>query len=259
LLPLTDIHCHLLAGLDDGPRTDADALAMCRLAYDRGTRHVTALAHQNEDWPGNTPDRIRTAARRLADQLRAEQIGLAIHASAEVMVHAELEETMAAGELLTLADRGQYLLIELPHSLFLDLRELVTNLVERGVRPVLAHPERQPELLHGMVELPRLIRAGCLLQVNAGSVTQPANSDFQRKLRSWFQRDWVHLIGSDGHSLRRRPPLIDDAYRQIANWATQTTADRICSTNGLAILSGLPLTIRKPERPKRRWLARLLR
>src|SRR5688500_19617227 len=55
--PLVDTHCHLLAGLDDGPKTPEDALAMCRLTYDQGVRHSVALAHQNEDYPDNSPAR----------------------------------------------------------------------------------------------------------------------------------------------------------------------------------------------------------
>src|SRR6476661_1215220 len=111
MVPLTDIHVHLLAGLDDGPRSEDDAVAMCRLSHAEGVRLSVALAHQNDSWPGVTPDRIRAAA---------------------------------AG----LAARGTYLLIELPHQLYLDLRPLVRGLVAAGVRPILAHPERTPELLY---------------------------------------------------------------------------------------------------------------
>ncbi len=61
MIPLIDIHCHLLAGLDDGPATQEEALAMCRLAYAEGTRMAAATAHQNDHWPDVTPERIRLA------------------------------------------------------------------------------------------------------------------------------------------------------------------------------------------------------
>ncbi len=60
------MHCHLLAGLDDGPRTEEDAVEMCRIAYADGTRIIAAGAHQNEKYPAVTPERIRVAAGRLA-------------------------------------------------------------------------------------------------------------------------------------------------------------------------------------------------
>ena len=65
--PLADTHCHLLAGLDDGPRTPDDAVAMCRKAYDQGVRHSIALAHQNDDYPENSPQRIKSAFAKLTD------------------------------------------------------------------------------------------------------------------------------------------------------------------------------------------------
>ena len=68
--PLVDTHCHLLAGLDDGPKTPEDAVAMCRRAYDQGVRHSVALAHQNEDYPLNTPQRLREAFAKLVADLR---------------------------------------------------------------------------------------------------------------------------------------------------------------------------------------------
>jgi protein-tyrosine phosphatase len=70
MIPLIDMHCHLLAGLDDGPSTQEEALEMCRLAYAEGTRMAAATAHQNEDYPEVTPPRIRSAWERLVQQLR---------------------------------------------------------------------------------------------------------------------------------------------------------------------------------------------
>jgi protein-tyrosine phosphatase len=252
---LADLHCHLLAGLDDGPRTQAEALAMCRIAADEGIRHVAALAHQSERWQ-LSPKTIRAAVRALAEQLCQEAIPLTVHPAAEVMVAPQLEEDWAAGRLLSIADRGQYLLVEMPHQLFVDLRALVRRLKERGVRVLLAHPERHPELLHEPGALEELIGLGCLVQVSSGSVTDPPSAADARALRAWFRRGCVHVMGSDGHSPRKRRPLMAAAYRRIREWAGAAVADRVCGSNGLAILRGERLSVEAP-RP-RSWVARLL-
>src|SRR5262249_23242307 len=63
-----------------------------------------------------------------------------------------------------------------------------------------------------------------------------------------------HLIGSDGHSRHRRPPKLADAYRQISRWAGSAVADRVCSTNGLAVLQGLPVQVSQPKPRRAGWV-----
>jgi protein-tyrosine phosphatase len=258
MIPLVDLHCHLLAGLDDGPRTAEEALAMCRLAYGDGTHMASALAHQNEHWPANTPDRLRAAAGELAARLRAAGVPLTVFPGAEVMVRPGLEQAWHAGDLLGVAGGRRYLLIEMPDGVVLELDGLVGRLVRAGVRPILAHPERYPELLHDRERVEALVRAGCLVQVSAGSVTRPANRRDERALRDWFRSGLVHLLGSDGHSRHRRPPTLGDAYRRIAHLAGDRVADRVCSSNGMAVLQGLPLGPAVVPAACPTWLGRLL-
>lgn len=253
MIPLIDLHCHLLAGLDDGPATEEEALAMCRLAYEQGTRMVAATAHQNDEYPDVTPVRIRVAWERLVHSLRDAGIPLTVFPNAEVMVDTETEAAWSAGRLLSMADKRRYLLIEQPHSCFLDLETLVRNLVALGVRPILAHPERKEELLHDPGQIERLIEAGCLVQVNASSIAHPRNRADAKSLKDWFKRGIVHCLGSDGHSIRRRRPVMAEAYRQVREWAGHAIADRVCSTFGMAILQGLPLRLPKPEPRGTQW------
>jgi protein-tyrosine phosphatase len=241
--------------LDDGPRTAEDALAMCRIAYNEGVRLICATAHQNPHWSEVTPDVIRNASRELADQLRDKGLGLTVFPCAEVMVHPDIDDDWKAGKILSVADRGKYLLMELPHGLFVDLRHTVVRLMELGLRPILAHPERQPELLHEPEQIERLIRAGCLVQVSTKSITDPANREDERALRDWFKREMVHLIGSDGHSPRRRQPLSAKAYWRVAGWVGQTAAARVFSANGMAVLQGLPLRVPEPAARRRHWFS----
>ncbi len=251
MIPLVDMHCHLLAGLDDGPRTWEDAREMCRMAQDEGVQMVAATAHQNERWRAVTPDRIREAAGHLAGLLRAEGAGLTVFPCAEVMAHPELEAAWAGGRLLSVADRKHYLLVEMPSRTFVDLRPTVGRLRQRGLGVILAHPERQPEFLHEAGAIEGMIACGCLVQVSSGSVTDPASAADERALRGWFRRGCVHLIGSDGHSPRRRPPRLAAAYGRIRRWVGNA-ADRICGVNGLTVLQGKPLRPAPPE-PRRAW------
>lgn len=257
MIPLADTHCHLLAGLDDGPRTPEDALEMCRIAYEEGTRAIAATAHQNEKWNKVTPERIREATRLLSEQLRLARLPLSVYPVAEVMAFPDMESAWADKALLSFADRGQFLLVEMPHGLFVDLRSTAHAFTAQGVRLILAHAERQPELLHDAGRVEALIEEGCIVQVSSSSVAAPRDGKDQTALRDWFRRGVVHLLGSDGHNAAKRPPRMADAYRQIAQWTDASTADRICSTNGLALFQGLPLRFAAPQPPRRRWFPQL--
>lgn len=258
MIPLIDVHCHLLAGLDDGPGTEEEALEMCRIAYAEGTRMSAALAHQNDEYPDVTPDRIRSAWERLSRSLRDADIALSVFPCAEVMIHAGTEADWAEGRLLSMSDKRRYLLIEMPHGCFLDVETMVRNLVAQGIRPIMAHAERQEELLHDAGQIERLIEAGCLVQVNASSVARPRNRTDVKALKDWFKRGIVHCMGSDGHSVRRRPPVMAAAYQEVRQWAGDAIADRVFSTFGMAILQGLPLRLPKPERRGTSWFFRIL-
>ncbi len=254
MMPMVDLHCHLLAGMDDGPRDDGDALAMCRLAYAEGIRMAAATAHQNESWPLVTPDRIRQATDRLSDMLREADIPLTVHPSAEVMLHPEIEASWAEGALLSVADRKQFLLLEMPHGLFIDPTPFVQALAEQGIRPLLAHPERHPEFLHDPGRIEALIAAGCLVQVSSGSLTRPASKEDLTALKDWLRRGVVHVLGSDGHSPRSRQPRMQEAYRLIRDLIGEQGADRVCSINGMSVLRGLPIRVQPPRpRPVRRF------
>jgi protein-tyrosine phosphatase len=144
----------------------------------------------------------------------------------------------------------------MPHGLCVELAWLIERLVNRGVRPILAHAERSPELLHDPEAVERLIRAGCLIQISSTGVTQSSGAD-ARAVKDWVRRGVAHVLGSDGHSPRRRPPDLLDAYYTLRRWAGAATADRIASDNGLTVLNNRPLRVPPVAPPVRRWLPRL--
>lgn len=262
MIPIVDMHCHLLAGLDDGPNTQAEAIAMCQMLAEQGVGSVLSLAHQNEYYPDVTASRIRQAALMLKKELQIQRVPISAFVGSEVMVHPELLSAVEQNQLLTVADLGRYMLIEFPHGLFIDLREIISGLIQRGIRPILAHPEQSPELLFSEQMAEELIHLGCLFQLSTGNVTMPQQRKMAAAVKSWVRRGFVHVIGSDGHSPSRRPPLLAEAARVIADWAGPAAADHICGINAMTILQGLPLRARPPARKSglfgfvREWLTK---
>jgi protein-tyrosine phosphatase len=253
--PLVDTHCHLLAGLDDGPRDDGESLAMCRDAWEYGTRTIAATAHVGDQWPDNTPERIRQACRRLVTQLQQEQLELAVYPCSEVMITPDVEQFWYEGRLLGMADGRSYLLMELPLKNYFDIRRLGTRLLERGTRPILAHPERTPEILFDREVAEGLIEAGWLFQATTDGLVQPGSRQEERAVRAWVCDGLVHLVASDGHSPFGRPPNLAEAYLRVADWAGEEVADRLCGTHGLMVMQGMPLPPLPIRKANRSWVS----
>lgn len=253
MLPLVDCHVHLLAGLDDGPTDRAEAVTMCRMLHHQGVGLAAAVAHQSELFPGVTAERIREAIDRLRLDLCEAGIPLEVQPAGEVMASPDLLARWQSGSLVSLADRGKYLLVEMPHGLFVDLRPMLRQLSEARLSIVLAHAERTEELLFDSGPIEDLISHGAFVQVNASSVTDPPSSRFERALRNWFRRGMVHVLGSDGHSTVQRPPHLAAAVQRVRRWIGTKAAERVAQTFPRLMIQGVSLKVPPPLPQTKRW------
>ena len=258
---MIDLHCHVLPGVDDGPQTLDETLALCRAAVAAGTRTVVATPHVSWDWPANTSHVIREGVERVRGALRNEAIEL------EVLPGAEIDMVRAADlpdeELTALRlGGGPFLLIECPFSPAAGgIEPLLTRLAERGHRVVLAHPERSPAF-HGHFELLRSLVAehGVLTSVTASSFNGRFGSTVERFARRMLAEDLVHDVASDSHGAGGgRPPAIAAELEQAgfgerADWHGRAVPRAILDGTSLPPAPPLP----EPE-PRRGLLARLRR
>ena len=111
---MIDIHCHILPGIDDGPKTVDESLAMLRLAADDGVRTIVATPHFGGSFGEPNPEVIRSLAIQLNERGSAQAIPVRVLPGCEARVERDLPEMVKRGEVLTLGDLGQYVLIELP-------------------------------------------------------------------------------------------------------------------------------------------------
>jgi protein-tyrosine phosphatase len=257
MLPPVDTHVHLLAGLDDGPRDMTEAVAMAKMLVADGVRMATALAHQNDHYPENTAAKLRTAAAELSAALKAENVPLTVYPTGEVMASPDLLEKYDAGSLLTYADKGKFLLVEMPHTLFVDLAPIAMGLRQRGVRIVVAHAERYPELMSGGALVEQWIAAGCLIQVTAQEIAEPTIAD-KKVLHDWIRRGIVHMLGTDGHRVDMRPPRMKAGVAALHALAGPGVGDRISHIYASSIMQGRPINAPPPVQVKKSWFGRML-
>jgi protein-tyrosine phosphatase len=245
---LVDVHCHCLPGLDDGPGTADEAVALCRALVADGTTTVLATPHQFGPYDlANSADRIRAAVRDLQRALDAAAVPLTVHPGADVRVDERLVPMVRDGGVLGLGPMGRHVLLELPHEAFVDLRGLIRELAGLGRLAVVSHPERHPHLVRRPEALVRWLDAGATLQVTAGSLVGAFGPAAEAAAWQWLEQGMVAVVASDAHDARRRPPAMTAAIERISARLGSAFARTVCVDNPLAVLRGQDVPpVRKP-------------
>ncbi len=247
--PFVDIHCHLLPGLDDGPADWDETLAMAEMAAADGIATIVATPHQLGSFPGNRPQTVRSETARLQGLLDRHRIPVRVLPGADVRVEPELVAKISGGEVLTLADRGRHVLLELPHELYLPLERLLSELKQAGLVGVLSHPERNQGILRRPEIVRRLVRAGCLMQVTAGSLTGLFGPQIRGLAERLVREGLVHFVGSDAHGTHARCPVLRPAFDRAVELAGRAKARELFCTNPARLVSGKAIVAeRRPAR-----------
>jgi len=203
---VVDIHCHILPGLDDGAPDMPTSVAMARLAAVAGISTVIGTPHWIEDEHETDPAQVRQTARDLQAELSSRAIPLSVLPGNEAFICPDLPDRVKQGDVLTLADRGTHLLLELPcEDLPTYVDDVIFKLQLEGITPVLAHVERYAYVRSDWHVLDRWVQRGCLAQVNASSLDRTRGDDLAQDL---MDRGLVACTATDAHDAVSRPPVV---------------------------------------------------
>lgn len=204
----TDLHSHLIPGIDDGAKTVDDALRLVRALYDLGYRHVVTTPHVMADLYPNTPKDILDGLAALRIAVSAAGIDMELDAAAEYFIDEHFSALVEHDQLLTLP--GNRVLVEMstlnaPPNLFNDLFRLQT----KGYRPVLAHPERYLFLKQDFRQYTRLRDYGCEFQLNLLSVTGYYGKPVREAALKLLKNNMISFLGTDLHHTRHAEALCE--------------------------------------------------
>ena len=209
-----DTHCHLLPGLDDGPRSLGEALALARELHQHGVRGVVCTPHWSRRFP-TTWEATVSAAEAMREALERETIPLALVASAETSdvyaatrPFAELRERSACGTALTVEMTA--------HSLPAAFGAIVSRLRSVEIATVIAHPERCHAVQVDPAVLDPLRAEGALTQVVASSLVS-TRERVVRTAWSLLRSGRVDLLASDAHDVRARPSKLRAIEVAVSN------------------------------------------
>jgi protein-tyrosine phosphatase len=255
------MHCHVLPGVDDGPASMQDALATARVAHAAGTDILVATPHIDHHWNVDPID-VRRRAQLLALELRNEGIEIEIRTGGEIDLARLADLDPHELDAVRLGD-GPYLLLESPLSPSAgDFDALMLSIHARGQPILLAHPERSPLFQSEPERLIRLVDAGLLCSVTAGSLRGQFGEHVRQFTLEMLREGLVHDVASDCHDPVRRPPglgaALEDGMREIpglesqSDWLTRLAPAAILAGEPLPAKPGLPSTEASAD-PAQEW------
>lgn len=221
---MIDLHCHVLSGIDDGPETVEGSLSLARAASAAGTRTLVATPHVSRRYP-NDAATIARLVEDLNERLAAERIAIEVRPGAEIALTSAAD--MAPERLADLGlGGGSWLLIEPPFTPAAGgIDSILLDIVRRGHRVVLAHPERCPAFHRDRAVLESVVRAGILTSITAGSLVGRFGGEVRRFALGLVRDGLVHNVASDAHDHSGRAPGMAAELRQaglqpLAIWLT---------------------------------------
>jgi protein-tyrosine phosphatase len=241
---LIDLHCHLLPGIDDGPATPRETLRLCRIAVADGITHAIVTPHIHPGRWTNTRQSIARDCARLRRALVKREIPLQVGFAAEVrlsdalMQQVESDEIPFYGEV----DGYQVMLLEFPHGHIIPGSDKLARwLLARNIRPLIAHPERNRQVMKDPALLQPFLDAGCWLQLTAGSVLGHFGERAQTLAKQLLDEDLVTVLASDGHNAGARQPVLSEALDYLRRHYSSTRLQRIMYDNpGRIVASQFP-------------------
>ena len=231
---MIDLHSHLLPGIDDGAPDLATALQLAKVALADGISHMVCTPHIHPGRYDNTPNSIYQALAELRAGLAEQQLPLQVSAAAEVRFGMELMVAIKQQQIpfLGLWDERPVLLLEFPHGEVPFGAERLTQwLVQQGIQPMIAHPERNKGLMRQPSKLKPFLQQGCLLQVTASSVAGRFGEAAQQLAEQLLQEGVVTILASDAHNREHRPPVLSEGLAAATQLIGESAALALVKDN----------------------------
>lgn len=253
VLSMFDMHSHILFGVDDGPETIDDSIAMLEQAAKEGITHIISTSHATHPMFHTLAEDVTKQVQLLQQKVNEQGIPLQIHTGHEIRVTDQTAAQLKSGYVLPLAN-SRYVLLELPSATVPPfVKNLVMELVAEHYVPIIAHPERNKAIAEKPERLERLIREGAVAQVTAGSLSGHFGKTIQQTAVQLVEANLVHTYGSDAHNLKTRPFLFNEGLDYLDKKKLSSAVD-ILLENNARIVDNRELFLLEPQAVKRKKL-----
>jgi len=236
---MIDLHTHILPGVDDGVETEDAAVEFARVARADGVRTIVATPHCRDGFYSNDLTSVLEDVKRLRGRLQRDAVEIEVLPGAEVHLAPELVDRVRDGRAPTLANNGRTLLLELSLRQYpVKIEELVFQLKLAGLEVVFAHPERVAYFQDDIERYEAVVRMGAYGQITTGSILGLFGKTAQEFSDELLRKGLVHVLASDAHNVRGRPPILSEASQALVPLVGERRAASMTTDVPRALLDG---------------------
>ena len=233
-----DIHIHILYGVDDGPNNINTSIEMIKTAYDEGTRKIVATPHYHPAKCRMDYEELKRRFEVFKEQVKNVCPEMQWALGREIYYTSDIPEELENGKNLMMGD-SRYVLVEYQPTVDYNyMRTSISNIIQTGHIPLIAHIERYMCIVKDIDRAYELKNMGAFIQVNAGSVIGSNGKDIKKFIKKLMKDEMVDVIGTDAHSNGGRAPLIKECAEYVCKKFGYDYAKSILHDNAELILQG---------------------
>jgi len=229
----------MLPGIDDGAGDWDTAIAMAHIAVRDGIQYTVCTPHIYPGLYDNSAQNIRATMAMLEERLLRAGLSLRLSYGADVHLAPDLLAGLQGGRIPTL-NGARYFLLEPPHHVAPPrLMETCFTLLVAGYVPIITHPERLTWIEDHYALIQELASRGVWMQVTAGSLVGRFGSQARYWAERLFDEGLVHLLATDAHGVRNRPPLLTEGRQAAERWVGPQEARRLVEDRPQGVIDNI--------------------
>lgn len=235
---MIDLHCHLLPGVDDGSKSMDISLKLANDAVRDGIDYALLTPHHMNGVYLNHKRAVIQQTQEFQMELDRHKIPLKVFPGQEVRINGDLLTALDQDDILFADEGGRYLMLEFPDD---DVPNYTSNMIyelmQRGIIPIIVHPERNTKIMKKPDILYRLLNRGCLSQITAGSYVGAFGYKVQKFSKQLIQTGQAYVFASDAHDLPNRKYEMTNAFAKLNHEFGNDYVSRF-SENAKRIING---------------------
>ncbi|MDV2585723.1 tyrosine-protein phosphatase [Levilactobacillus brevis] len=250
---MIDLHCHLLPGVDDGSKSMDISLKLATDAVKDGIDYALLTPHHMNGVYLNHKQSVIQQTQEFQVELDRHKIPLKVFPGQEVRINGDLLTALDQDDILFADEGGQYLMLEFPDD---DIPNYTSNMIyelmQRGIIPVIVHPERNTKIMKQPDILYDLLNKGCLSQITAGSYVGIFGHKVQKFSKQLIQSGQAYVFASDAHDLPNRKYEMTNAFAKLNHEFGNDYVSRL-SENAKKIINGDNIILNNFSKVRMHW------